>query len=158
MTTKFEHWFELTEKFGIRDEFVLHYFMQNQKEILQDAKTCKIRTEHKYMITFTIDPKKHTNLNELNFQDKVEKYIVKILTPLSDRLYYSKEHKDSNVHWHVCVHRKKAFPYEKLAHYKKTYGHVDVSRSRVIENDENTIKYLGKESQIVTIKGETVKL
>jgi len=108
-------------------------------------------SEYKYLITFTLDPKK-VDLKNAAVKSKIEEYIIGILkVPENHRFYYSREHNDTNTHWHCIVHRKTPFVQDKLRYYKKQYGNVDVSRSHDL-SDEHSVKYLGKESTINYIK------
>lgn len=108
------------------------------------------------MVTFTVDPKKHPDLNQMDKIKQIEKYIVKVCAPLAGRAYFAREHDNSNVHWHVIIHRNTRLPYEKFGHYKRVYGNVDISRSHQLD-DQNSINYLGKESEIQIIKGQKLK-
>lgn len=136
----------------------LGYWIVNVVNINRDIHTSeylkekyKKPKEYKYMLTFTLDPKK-VNLSDRAVKSKIEDYIVNLLkTSENDRFYYSREHDDSNTHWHVIVHRKVPLRQDKLTYYKKKYGNVDVSRSKDL-SDKNSFAYLGKESAIVTIK------
>jgi len=105
---------------------------------------------YKYMITFTVDPKK-----TYGGQDKIENYIVKLLSklPCLEECYYVKEHPHSNVHWHAIVRLKgQAIKFNKFDYYKRNIGRVDISKSKVTNSDEFSSKYLQKESMPIKIK------
>lgn len=135
---------------------LISFVLAHGERIVKDALSSKtVREadlkEYKYMITFTLDPKK-VDLKSAEDVQKVEDYIVKLLKCSANfRFYYAKEHADSNPHWHVVIHRYKPFPQSEVSYYKKKYGMVDISRSKILI-DEASMKYLGKESNIVTIK------
>lgn len=158
--SKLSEYFKLLEEHGgdIRNPIPLDFYIKHQKDILNDAKNAKFPGEYKYMITFTVDPKKHPNMNSAEFQTRVSDYIIKLLKPLSDRFYFVQEHSDTNVHWHCVIHRATRFPFVKLQYYKKVYGSVDVSKSRDVLNDQNSINYLKKEGKIINIKGPDLKI
>lgn len=148
----YEEFLEKMKLFSSEREFMndpecYSWFSRNQIFIIRDAAKWKESSkEYKYMITFTIDPKKHSNKNDVQFQEEVEGYIVKLL---KDRrrfktVYYVKEHAETNVHWHAVVYSNTSFKQDLVRYYKNKYGHVDVSRSHEM-NDEHTQKYLSKD-------------
>lgn len=142
-----EELLDFVEKHGSRiwaDWKSSHHFLHQKSEKVKPS-------EYKYLITFTLDPKK-VDLKDSKLKDKIEDYIVGLLkTPENHRFYYSREHETTNTHWHVVVHRKTPFVQDKIRYYKKQYGNVDVSRSKDL-TDEHSVKYLGKEATIKIIK------
>lgn len=140
----------------------LNYWAAETKEKVRRQQLKEKRNNRivKYMLTFTIDPKLHENQNDEGFQNYVENYITKIIFDKCEIIYLSKEHKDSNVHWHVIIHCKGFFDQRHIQYYIKKYGKVKVSRSYKSEEDERK-DYLEKEDDIKIIKGnpfnETLK-
>lgn len=139
----------------------LEWIIKHSFHLQRDIKTYKPDEFYKYMLTFTIDPSKvdiSCDSDKKVWIEYVDTYIHNLLFKNKTiyRAYYSREHDESNVHWHAIVHCHAAFDHKMLNYYKKTYGLVDVSRSKQLE-DENSIKYLGKESEITHIKGEMLK-
>lgn len=138
----------------------MDWFLKNIEEINRTAKYYKAPEQFKYMITFTVDPKKVPDLNSEEKQVLIEKYIEKIIFKVSDdRCYYAKEHKDTNVHWHCIIYRNSALKSRDFVNfYKKKYGNVDISKSiSANENNEvNSVNYLQKEGQIKYIKGKPI--
>lgn len=123
----------------------------HKSEYMKKSTAKAMPDEYKYMITFTLDPKK-VDMRDESKKVIIEDYIVGLLkVPENHRFYYSREHEDTNTHWHTIIHRKTPFKQDKLAYYKKKYGNFDVSRSKIL-TDDSSIKYLGKESEIITIK------
>lgn len=124
------------------------------KEIVRDVKSYEPEKVYKYMLTFTIDPNK-VKMNDAEWRliniDKVETYICNLMRkPETTKCYYVCEHKTTNCHFHVILYRKSALKSDYLSYYKKTFGHVDVSRSRDL-TDTHSEKYLSKESEIIQI-------
>lgn len=149
----FETLMHIMEQDGSRSDSVVDYFKVHYKEIYVEAKAWKPPREEKifkYLITFTIDPKKpYKSTNE------IETYIVKLLSklPCLEECYYVKEHPLSNVHWHAIVKLKgQAIKYNKFDYYKRHIGIVDISKSRITNSDEFSSKYLQKEAQPIKIK------
>lgn len=135
---------KLDEYGNIRVPEFFKWYMDNMEQIIKDARYYSPPHIYKYMVTFTIDPKKHDPADSI-LQDRIEEYIVGLFNKdLFDKFYYVKEHATSNCHWHCVVYTGKALKYDRLTYYKSKYGHVDVSRSHELE-DEHTMKYLTKE-------------
>lgn len=127
------------------------YDMKSSDHFLHQKRVKVIQSEYKYLITFTLNPSK-VDLKDSDLKSKIEAYIVGILkVPENHRFYYSREHDNTNTHWHCIVHRKTPFVQDKLRYYKKQYGNVDISRSKDL-TDEHSVKYLGKESIINYVK------
>lgn len=141
---------KLQEQDGdIRAPEMLAYTIKHMAEIVRDARNWEPKKEYKYMLTFTMDPKKIEN-NQSN-RDKIELYICNLMRKAeTSKCYYSKEHELTNCHWHVILHRNKALESNYLSYYKKVFGHVDVSRSKILGDTEST-KYLSKEGKIIEI-------
>lgn len=123
-----------------------------KSDYLKDKKRKKEKpSEYKYMITFTLDPKK-VDLTSSEQKNTIERYIVNLLKCTDNfRFYYVREHEFTNTHWHAIVHRKIPFTQDKLAYYKRKFGNVQVNRSKELD-DEFSLKYLGKENEIIYIK------
>lgn len=129
---------------NIRVPEFYEWFVCNMEQIHRDAKHYIPPRIYKYMVTFTIDPKRHEPTDAL-LQERIEEYIVGLFNKdLYDKFYFVKEHATSNCHWHCVVYTSKALKYDRLTYYKTKYGNVDVSRSHEL-NDEHTMKYLSKE-------------
>jgi len=156
--TKYEEFLQRSEKEVMtRHGPFMDWFIKNIEEINKTAKYYQPPEDFKYMLTFTIDPKKVLNLNDPEIQDIIEKYIEKVLYKVSDdKCYYVKEHADTNVHWHCIIYRNSALKSRDFASfYKKKYGHVDISKSIASDekSDVNSVNYLQKEGQIKYVKG-----
>lgn len=159
--TKFEEFLERDQKEVMtKNSPFMDWFLANIEEINRTAKFYKPPEDFKYMITFTIDPKKVPDMKNPEKQAQIEKYIEKVLFNVSDdKCYYVREHKDTNVHWHCIIYRKSALKSQSfLTFYKKKYGNIDVSKSISAEekDDVNSVNYLKKEGQIKYIKGQPI--
>lgn len=136
---------KMAEYGTVRKPEFFQWYIKNLDNILRDAQHYKPKKEYKYMLTFTIDPKKH-NPTEGLVQASIEKYIIKLLKDSKNsKFYFAKEHANSNCHWHCVIHRDTIFRQDIVRYYKQKYGHVDISRSHDL-SDEHTEKYLSKES------------
>lgn len=148
---KYAEWLNMLEEENndVRNPDVLRFFISNMKEIVHDVKSYTPSKKYKYMLTFTIDPKKHEVTSDL--KDKIEIYICNLMRkPETTKCYYVREHDKTNCHWHVILYRKSAIKSDYLSYYKKTFGHVDISRSKDL-SDTHSEKYLSKESEIIQI-------
>lgn len=152
------------EKFGSdpQSRESLDWIISHSSQLARDMKTYTPNKFYKYMLTFTMDPNKKSGYRVTSRNEQImflEGYIFNLIKNSSNvyRAYMAMEHKDTNCHWHVIIHTKKALNYSMLRYYKKTYGMVDVSRSVEI-SDENSIKYLGKENIVEHIKGEKLNI
>lgn len=141
----------LEQTCGLRSRQCTEYIMHNYLKIYEDALTMKPMKDYIYMLTFTVDPQKVPNMSDNAVQQKIEDYIVKVLRNKTATAWIVKEHKDSNVHWHCAIQTDGPFDQKHINYYRKTYGHVDVSRTRT-ETLENSLKYMKKESEPTKIK------
>lgn len=132
------------------EQAYLDWFIHNYNNIVVALKQ-PVKKEYRYMITFTIDPKKHPNSNEQKFQDEVQEYIEKLLIKNSNTCSIVKEHSTTNVHWHASVVRDKYIDQKIVQYYKIKYGHVDISKS-FMSSEEFAHKYMQKEQQIKHLK------
>lgn len=149
---KFQEWLEKSKEFqqDYRNPELLDFTIKNMEAIIKDYKDWDPPKTYKYMLTFTLDPKKHDLTNE-EFKNRVELYIVNLIRkPEVTKAYYTREHNNTNPHWHVIVHRSSALKSDYLSYYRKNFGLVDISKSKKLE-DTQSIEYLSKESEIVQI-------
>lgn len=152
---KYQEWIEKSKEYNqdFRHPEMLDFTIKNMPEILRDFKLWEPEKHYKYMLTFTLDPKKFnfSTLTVDDYKNDVEDYICNLMRkPETKKCYYVREHDQTNCHWHVVVHRTSPIRSDYLSYYKKKFGSVDVSRSKYLE-DTHSIKYLSKESEIVQI-------
>ena len=136
-----------------RDPVMVDWLIKYQHLVLKDYITYSPKKIYKYMLTFTLDPKKVNDITSNDVQKKIESYIVSLFKDSRFiRVYYVKEHAQSNCHWHVVIYMNNCFKQDHIRYYRKKYGNVDVSRSHEL-SDEHTQKYLSKEpgSKIIQI-------
>lgn len=142
---------------NIRDDRLVDFTLKHGFEIWEDYRKYKPRKEYKYMLTFTLDDSKVTVPRE-TYLRKIEAYIVRLLDkPENFRFYYSNEHRSTNCHWHVIIHRYERLKSDKLTYYRKNYGFVHQSKSFILE-DQPSVDYLGKENQILTVRGPELEI
>lgn len=177
MSEKYEEFLKLCDEHGSKSQFMMSYMIKNceylpqsakiyfeeQKKRIQKEEAEKRKQEKKenhilkYMITFTIDPKRHPDQHDTKFQDLAEKYIIKRLSSKCERIYLVKEHANDNVHWHVIVYCKKYFDQKWLQYYIDKYGIAKSIRSHNL-SDEDSYNYLSKEGDIKVIKGANLEI
>lgn len=142
---------------NIRDDRLVNFTLLHGNDIWEHYRMYRPRKEYKYMLTFTLDVNK-IDLNRERYLDKVEQYIVRLLDkPENHRFYYSNEHRESNCHWHVIIHRYSALKSDKLTYYRKHFGFVHQSKSFVLD-DKPSVYYLGKENEIITVRGPDLEI
>lgn len=146
MENYYEQYLRITETYpNPRDPIVIDWLIKNMQNVLRDYEHYKPKQIYKYMITFTIDPKKVNDMNTPSRQDQIESYIVRLFKDARfSRVYYVKEHASTNCHWHVVCYLMNCFKQDHVRYYKKIYGNVDISRSHDL-SDEHTQKYLSKD-------------
>lgn len=100
-----------------------------------------------YMLTFTIDPKKH-DVNDIKLHDIIEEYVVAFARKRNaSRADFVKEGTDEahlHTHWHLGLELKKYIDFSNfLKFYRKTYGICDITRSWS-NRYENVMDYINK--------------
>lgn len=141
----YREFLRLSNEKGERHPEVLDYVIKHGFDIIKDARNYTPDMEYKYMITFTV----RSELRHMH--NTIEEYILNLLKPMCFKLYYSKEHVKTNVHWHCVIHMTSRIVHSKFRYYKQKYGFVDISRSKDL-SDENSIKYISKESEVIHVK------
>lgn len=141
-------WLKLHDENPRSDELA-ELIINHGTELLEFIKNIKPKRTYRYMITFTIDPKKVVATQEI--QAIIEAYIVKQVYKHSDVAYLAKEHPTSNVHWHVVLTRSMKLKYNEFNYYKTHYGNIDISLSKT-ESIEDGLKYISKETTPIQIK------
>ncbi len=143
-----EHMFRLA-KFS--PDLAVDYHRQLMKEL--DTAEClrllyaiekhKPPKLYRYMITFTIDPKKHTTVPIQKIEDYIESQVTRKALGVQ-RFEYCREHDETNIHWHVNVVTDRAIRSDAFNQYSKNYGFVQISRSKDTNAQHGSI-YLNKE-------------
>lgn len=114
-----------------------------RKRILKDAKKA-----HRYLITFTINPSLNTDINAEELEDIIEQFVEAQAerSALGITYFaYSKEYtKAGRAHWHCVVVTTKPLPKNRFQYYTKTYGHVDISKTKVTTTLE-ALDYISKD-------------
>lgn len=107
---------------------------------------CAKKNKYHYLVTFTIDPKKHPEITE-ELETSIETYIKN----QADRqglniheMYIVKEfHKNGRPHWHCSITTTKSLKKALFTYYQKLYGTIDLSRSKG-ENNQDSLNYMSK--------------
>lgn len=110
-------------------------------------KRAKDNKRYRYLVTFTLDPKK----NELN--EELYKLVEDYIISLAGSIQYCPIHwafvreytKAGVAHWHVSIVSKTIVKQSYFKYYITKYGNVDVSTSRKNE-EEYSLNYMAKDS------------
>lgn len=132
--------FYIIERGGNRDDLA-KFMIKNQEELFKYLKNLKT---YRYMVTFTLNPKL-VDVKNSQVQQVIEDYIIKQVNKHSDTAYITREHAESNCHWHVVLLRQRKFKYNEFNFYKRKYGNIDISLSKT-ESIEDGLKYISKEN------------
>lgn len=106
--------------------------------------------KYRYMVTFTIDPKRHALNNET--YDKVEKYIIKQLKSKAKSIetcYLVREGGDDehkHVHWHTVFEALVPCDSSRFDYYEKLYGNFYFEPTKT-QNLDSGMKYISKQLQ-----------
>lgn len=132
---------------------MLGWPLQRQFEF-HDAvyKRMKELTEsYQYMVTFTVDPKKHSNPDESKIEIYLDSQIDRPALHILKCSYVKEYTKKGMPHWHMKLNTSKPLRSDAFAQYKKVYGSVDISRSKHT-NGQHTDIYMNKEGSIKVLK------
>lgn len=114
----------------------------------------KVRDKKVYLITFTIDPKKHPDITDQLCRD-IEDYIIKqpnrTALHIKNMSYVKEMHKNGRPHWHTCVTTTRAIRSDAFRQYERVYGNVDISRNKHT-NDADILAYMSKDSDPINIQ------
>lgn len=104
-------------------------------------------TQYRYLVTFTVDPRKsgHKSTNEI--YDYIYKQFKR--TPLQVKQAYIVQEGDGkkkHIHWHVAVETNKALKKDRFNYYTKKYGNIDISKTKA-ETLQHALKYISKEAE-----------
>lgn len=97
-----------------------------------------------YMLTFTLDPKKHPNPDADKIEEFIESQARRSALEIFDAYYVREHHADGRPHWHMCVKTRKPLRSDAFKHYTKHYGRSEISRTH-IQDDSEIAAYLTKE-------------
>lgn len=95
----------------------------------------RLTEEHKYFVTFTVDPKKGVT---------EDLWVTRLATEMRRKFVKSFqlviENRETNMHAHASVITNKHLKRADFHTYEKFFGHVDL---RKVENDRGVDEYLG---------------
>lgn len=133
--------------------FSTKQFLQAMAEIDTIRRASRVK-EYLYMVTFTIDPKKHPVID-----DKLEEKIVRLIESQPERKALQcreasmvKElHKSGRPHWHLKLLTTKALRSDAFTQFVKVYGNVDISRTKTYKSPADALHmdiYMSKEGDV----------
>lgn len=145
-------WLTMTKKQRERiEEVELRYFIQDDfLKILRQKIEATSKKKYQYLVTFTIDPKKHPDWQSSATLEQTVDYIVESQQDrklsLQMTFYaYSKEYtKKGMPHWHAVVVTTKPLPKNRFAYFESTYGSIDISKTKVTTHLE-ALDYISKD-------------
>lgn len=106
-----------------------------------------------YMVTFTIDPKKHPDSSLV--ENQIVEYIKK--QPKRDQLHITSATmvreltKKGQPHWHCMFHTTKPLRKDAFIQYKRVFGNPDISKNKRT-NDADIEAYMNKSDDWITLK------
>lgn len=111
--------------------------------------------KYRYLITFTLDPKRNRDKTKEYLEEACEQYVTNQAwrDPLHI-IYYAfvKEYtKSGQPHWHAVVITTKPLKKDRFNHYIKLYGNIDISKTKVT-NIQESLNYISKEGIPVIVK------
>lgn len=125
------------------------YFLDDQflRKLRAKIKDDEIK-KYIYLVTFTLDPEKNKDLPKEELEEVVTNLVEAQATriPLKITYYaYSKEYtKAGQAHWHAVVQTKKPLPKNRFAYYQRSYGNIDISRTKTTTTLE-ALDYISKD-------------
>lgn len=135
-----------TKHAGFTTDQYFEFIREVQKQI-----QARKQKKYLYLVTFTIDPKKHPNMpQEPEKIERCERFIrlqakrsaLKITKFLVSREYHQNEYP----HWHAYVQTTKPLCKSRLTHYTDHWGRIDISKNKCqIEGD--LLEYISKYSE-----------
>ena len=132
---------------NIADEFHYEFKRQLREESLQGKL-------YIYMLTFTIDPKKHPEITpEITdvIDDLIKSQASRTALKIKNYSYVKEFHKDGRPHWHALIVTYKALAKDRFNYYISKYGNIDISKNNSQQTDE-IVNYMSKSAEIVTLK------
>lgn len=122
--------------------------------MIDEGRKERLAKTYQYLVTFTIDPAKHPEVGQ-ELEDKIQTYIETIPKRPALRLNkcaYTRElHKSGRPHWHVKIQTKKPLRTDAFTTYTKTFGNIDISRSKHTKDEAHIDFYLNKENTMKTL-------
>lgn len=108
---------------------------------------------YQYMVTFTIDPKKHPVITD-DLKTKIVEYIElqKSRPALKVRslTYAEEKHEDERPHWHAKFITTKPLRSDAFKVFKKNFGNPHISRTKYTKGS-HTDFYINKENPAVEV-------
>lgn len=140
----------------------LNVYWCHQRDMLFEERLAEriardTQKSYQYLVTFTIDPKKHPQITET-----LKEKIIRLIESTSERKalqviecsYVEELHKSGRPHWHMKLILSKALRSDAFTQFTKVYGKVDISRSKHT-NGQHIDIYMEKEGSIKVLKSIT---
>lgn len=118
-------------------------------KMIDDKRRESMSKQYMYLVTFTIDPSKHPQIDQA-LEDKIVQYIHTIPTRPALNIikcsYVRELHKSGRPHYHVKIVTTKSLRSDAFITYTKSIGNVDISRSKHTNDESHIDFYLSKEN------------
>lgn len=138
----------LTHKECIKDIPIMIFskldFHKKMKSYYKNAK------EYRYLITFTISPKKFETITdslEEEIEDFIESQSKRKALKITHFAYVRELHDNKRPHWHVSIKTSKCLKKDRFNYYIKKYGYIDFSKSKDT-NEQESLDYLSKSGTV----------
>ncbi len=146
--TKGQNWESIREE--MFDLYMTNVVNTDRDKLFSKYLMLKIKKSKtfQYLITFTIDPKKH-NVKDETLHRKIENYIKLRFTReaigaiRADIVKEGSTKENIHTHWHVALKSSKWLLKKSFKYYEKLYGFVQINKS-TNNNYENRLNYLNK--------------
>lgn len=111
----------------------------------------ELRTNYQYMVTFTVDPKKHPEVPVSKIELYLDSQVDRPALHIQHCSYVQEHHENGRPHWHMKLNTTKPLRSDAFNQYSKAYGNVQISRSKHTNGNHTSI-YMNKESVIKVLK------
>lgn len=99
-----------------------------------------------YMVTYTVDPKKHPEMTD-SLEQEVQAFIEsqgkRSALGVLRYEYVKEHHKDGRPHWHALVETSRPLKKDRFNYFVKKYGNVDIAKNKAQQNTE-ILNYISK--------------
>lgn len=127
-------------------------FFEALKLIDKQRKT-QAKKRYHYMVTYTIDPKKHPDITE-DLIARIERYIEtqadRTGLQVEESSYVRETHKNGRPHWHQKFIVTKSIRSDAFVQFTRAYGNVKIDLSHT--NGKHIDIYMEKEGTIKKLK------
>jgi len=146
-----DDWLQMTkeERLDLNKQQLKYFTDETFLKMLRKRIIATSKKTYNYLVTFTLNPAFNTDIESSELEDIVTVFIEKQAErkPLALTYFaYVKEYtKAGNAHWHAVVTTTKPLAKNRFQYYTKTYGNIDISKTKVTTTQE-ALNYISKEA------------